>query len=358
MVTPMRVDWPGLLEEKTPSGARRYRVRTAGDKKKRITLSVDPSHPAFSEHYHAARQGVQLPKPTDEIDEVQAGSIGWLVLKFQKHMEQQVQSGNLDVSTQNYRTRHTNILRSAYGEKNVQMPPAKFIDLRDTMLDCTATADTFKKSIRAMYKWAIERGHAKTDPTAGIGNVHISRGGAKPWTLADIEQYKAAHPPGTMAHLYLTLLMFTACRIGDAVTMGRHNEFQRDGETWLKWSTEKLNAPDVAVPIAPQLLSAIRSQTVVGPTYILSTKGKPFASKKALGNRFDKWIEQAGLSGLSSHGVRKAAGDILADAGMSQHTIMAIHGHTEARTSEMYTKGADRLNLARQGMDALAKLNW
>lgn len=352
----MRINLPGLLQERTPSGAIRWRVRVAGNKSRRITLKITPNHPAFTEHYHAARQGVTLPPP-DDSDGI-SGSIGWLVAKFQGHMRNQVAAGNLDASTESYRVRHTNILRKAFGEYHAKMPQAKLLDLRDTMQDRPATADTFIKSVRAMYAWGIERGHASTDPTAGIKRIVREEVGATPWTVADLKAYRERHPFGTMAHLYITLLTFTACRIGDAVSLGRSNEVKREGRVWIEWTAEKKGALPVAVPMAPQLYDATRAQTVQGPTYILNANGTPFASKDALSNRFSKWVQQAGLKGRSSHGVRKAAGALMAEAGMSQHIIMAIHGHSEAKTSEIYTRSADRRALADEGMKALAKLDW
>jgi len=53
----VREHFPGLVVDKTPSGKDRYRVRVAGNPKKRITLSVAPDHYDFSRQYHDARAG-------------------------------------------------------------------------------------------------------------------------------------------------------------------------------------------------------------------------------------------------------------------------------------------------------------
>jgi len=37
---------------------------------------------------------------------------------------------------------------------------------------------------------------------------------------------------------------------------------------------------------------------------------------------------------------------------------MAIHGHSESRTSEIYTKAAERPELARQAMEAMDGIKW
>ena len=50
--------------------------------------------------------------------------------------------------------------------------------------------------------------------------------------------------------------------------------------------------------------------------------------------------------------------ELMAEAGSSQHQIMAVMAHTQARTSEVYTKGVQRRGLATDGMQSLAALDW
>ncbi len=74
----MKIRFLGLLAEKLPSGAVRYRVRVEGQKAKRIPLSVPPDHPQFIEIYRAARTGVQI-SPRLPQKSAQSGglSAGW-----------------------------------------------------------------------------------------------------------------------------------------------------------------------------------------------------------------------------------------------------------------------------------------
>jgi len=74
--------------------------------------------------------------------------------------------------------------------------------------------------------------------------------------------------------------------------------------------------------------------------------------------RVQRWLKEAEITGKSSHGIRKAMGELLAEMGCSQHQIMAIMSHTQAKTSEVYTKSAERRVLATGGMQALANLEW
>ena len=55
---------------------------------------------------------------------------------------------------------------------------------------------------------------------------------------------------------------------------------------------------------------------------------------------------------------RKAAGHLLAQEGCSQYQIMSIHGHTQAQTSEIYTKGVERWRMTAETMKRLEGMDW
>ena len=51
--------FPGLKEDYTAAGTRRWRVRVEGDRNKLIPIPMGPEEPGFHEHYKAARRGAQ-----------------------------------------------------------------------------------------------------------------------------------------------------------------------------------------------------------------------------------------------------------------------------------------------------------
>ncbi|MDJ0631220.1 MAG: tyrosine-type recombinase/integrase [Rhodobacter sp.] len=349
----MRINLPGLIKEKQRSGGTRWRVRVKGQKHKRILLPVGPDHPDFNRLYTAARNGQATEASRHERPDVIPGSFEWLTQRFIDHMERQVAAGQLDASTLKQRAAFYDRLIARFGQKVMAMPRHKVLEIRDEMVGTPGAADNMVKSIRALFKWAVDRGHVQENPAAGIGR--ISRGsGATPWTPADVDQFRKFHAPGSMAHFALTLFMFSGCRIGDAVLLGRSNV--ADG--MLHWQPTKRGSAAVSVPILPPLEAAIRSQTVVGPTFLLTALGKPFASSTAFGNRFRKWCAEAELQGRSPHGIRKALAELLAERGLSQFHIMAVLGHTQAKTSEVYTRGVDRTRLATEAFAAMKSIEW
>lgn len=356
----MKLDMPGLIKERMASGRFRYRVRVEGNKRRKITLRVPPEHPDFYEHYHAARAGMQLERSATPAEASIPRSIAWLSHLFEAAMQDKVGHGQMHQSTLTQRSSFYKRLRAEHGDKSLFMPRSEVIKIRDSMAATPGAADNMVKSIRALFVWGIDQGHLPEDaPNPADGVSKINKGtGTIPWSVEDLENYRAVHPFGTTAHLALSILMFTACRVGDAWWIGRGNETMIDGTPHLDWQPGKKGSARVTIPIAPPLLKAIRAQKIVGPAYILTEHGQPHSSAKAFANRFRKWCDAAGLENRSAHGIRKAAGELMALQGATQYAIMAVHGHTQAKTSEQYTRDANRRMLAAGAMQKLSSMDW
>lgn len=352
----MRVNLPGLVIERQRSGALRYRVRPIGNTKKRVLLTVTPDNPAFLAHYTAARHGDPMPQAT----KAEPKTLQWLVDRYLAHLAQKAKAG---LGSHHTLDQRKSLLRrfcamvdpqgTPYGELHMLAPTTALVKARDKWMDRPAEADNLIKAIRAMYSWAEEAGEIHQNPAKGIRKIHKPGGGAKPWTADDLRKFTQHHPIGTTAYAWLALSIATGCRIDDARQLGRKHETEIDGQLWLAWQPGKRGSAPVEVPMMPLLVAAIRALKVQGATYLLTEYGRPFAYG-GLGNRVRDWCNQAGLQGKSAHGVRKALAELLAEAGCSQHQIMAVLSHTQAKTSEVYTKGAQRRILAGQAMRALS----
>lgn len=359
----MKVNLPGLVIERHRNGTMRYRVRPEGKRGVRITMPVPPDDPDFLHHYHAARAGEvwQPPRPRAVQDSLDALSGQYLAF-----VAKMVEAGQMSDATLKQRrsvlTRLCDMrddMGDRYGDIDFRMPTAAFIDARDAWAAHPGAADNLIKTVRALYKWAVDRDKIDYNPAAGIGVINRNpKGGATPWTPSDLRRFKDRHPAGTTVHLWLTLHAFTACRIGDAVWLGREQEVSRGGQISLEWQPRKKGSAFVSIPLLPPLYAATRAVKVVGPTYLMTEKGQPYASMEALRRMVQLWCAQAGLADRSSHGIRKAVAEMMAEAGASQHQIMAVMAHTHAKTSEIYTKGAARRILAADGMQALSALDW
>ena len=349
-----------------PSGNVRYLVRVQGKPSKRITLSVGPDHADFHEHYLAARAGSQV---STAVRKCAAGTLGWLVDGYIAHLEALCAAGQASPLTlkqrkpfaTEFKTARSTSTRSkgrVYKDLPLSIPQDELARFMDTFTATPGKAKNMLKFLRALFVWGISRGHCGVNPAAGLTVSYTNKGGAKPWTTDDLAKYRKAHPKGTMAHLALSLFMFTACRIGDAYRLGRGNEDTKMGQQWIGWQPAKRGSSYVEVPMLAPLLAATRAQRIIGPTYLLTSHGVPFKSAEGLRNKFSSWCKDAGIEGKSSHGIRKAAGHLLSLNGATQYEIMAVHGHANASTSEVYTRGADRQRLAAAAVSKLAGMDW
>ena len=350
----MKLHHPGLSRYKRRNGTWAYRVREEGNDHRRVTLPCGPEHPEFPRCYAEARRGV-----SPRIDEANfiSHSFGWLVQRYETHMNHLVAAKMMKPATRQQRNAFYARLLPEHGEKNMDMPRRVVTQIRNDLAQTPGAADNMVKALSALYRWAVENDILSTNPAVGISRINKGTG-TVPWSIDDLRQYRECHPKGTMAHLALALFVFSACRIGDAYRLGRSNERKRPGMTWLEWQPEKAGSKPVVIPMLPPLVDAIGAQTLVGPTYLLNGHGKPFGSKNAFGNWFRDRVREAGLENRSPHGIRKAAGELLALEGATQYHIMAVHGHGQARTSEVYTSGVNRRRLAAEAMALLSGMDW
>ena len=133
--------------------------------------------------------------------------------------------------------------------------------------------------------------------------------------------------------------------------LGRRHEVIIDGIEALRWMPLKKGSSEVLLPLFAPLIDATRAPKIQGNTYVLGRGGKPFASGDSASAMFKRWCKDAGLGHLSAHGVRKGLAEILAELGCSQYEIMSILGHSEAKTSEVYTRRVERWKLAKTALD-------
>ncbi|MEM9999969.1 MAG: site-specific integrase [Pseudomonadota bacterium] len=348
----MHVSYRGLVEEKEKSGATRWRVRVEGNPRKRITLTVAPGHPKFSEHYLAARAGIKLERPDDVAPEEAhtRGSLGWLVSKYLTDYERRV-GANLASAKTLKKKRNLLDRLTPHASKAAQIPEKHLQEMHDAMIETPSQAQAFIEAIRGMYAWAIKRGHIKRNTAIGIETVYVKGGGAKPWEVQDVRQFLKHHTMGTKPHTAMSLLLWTGCRVEDLTILGREYECVIDGIEALQWTPCKKGSSEVTIPFLAPLKAAVRAPTVQGATYVLGRGGKPYASGDSMSATFKKWCIEAGLPDLSAHGVRKALAELLAEMGCTTYEIMAILGHSESKTTEIYTRRIERWRLAVTAME-------
>jgi integrase len=222
------------------------------------------------------------------------------------------------------------------------------LDGRERRAHTPAQARHFLDTMRGLFRWAVEAGHAKHDPTAGVGNPKGKKGpGFRPWSEDDVTAYEGRWPIGTRQRIWLDVLLYTGLRRGDAVRLGRQHV--RNGVATLV--TEKTGTT-VTLPILSVLAATLEAGPCSDLAFICGERGQPL-TKESFGNLFRDACTAAGVPG-SAHGVRKIAATRAADSGATVAQLEAIFGWHGGRMASLYTQSADRRRLALEAMHKLA----
>lgn len=349
----VEIKYAGLIVQELPSGLKIYRVRPKGDHKRRIQISGEFGSEEFIRQYWMARRG-EKPDPVKKISEQSLPkTIGWLINSYLEYLDERVKAGTTSAKTvKKKRNLLSRLLKTP--NKAMQIPQEKLIEMQDGMGSAPAQADAFIEAVGVMYDWAIKRKYMRENTARGISSVYTKGEGATPWKGADVLAFFAKHKTGSKAHVAMSVLLWTGCRIEDLTVLGRGHESVIDGVDALRWIPLKKGSSEVTIPLFPPMKAATRAPVVQGKTYLLGRNGRPYSSGDSASAMFKRWCNEAGLGHLSAHGVRKGLAEVLAEMGCSQYEIMAILGHSEAKTSEVYTRRVDRWRLAQGALNRVS----
>jgi integrase len=217
------------------------------------------------------------------------------------------------------------------------------------MADTPAAANRWLQLLRQLLDFAVEEGMITTNPARAPGVKKFKGGGEHtPWPEEEIAKFEARWPTGTKERLAFDIFLGTGQRIGDVAKMMRTHV--REGA--IRVVQEKTGA-ELWVPVHPQLAASLAAVPSKGLALLQRQTGQPY-TKGGLDNWFRRKREAAGIApGLSPHGLRKAAGRRLAEAGCSPHQIKAVLGHKSLREVERYTADA---NQRRNALAAMRQL--
>ena len=202
-----------------------------------------------------------------------------------------------------------------------------------------AALDTLKK-LRILIRHAISIGMLKHDPSLGIKRPKIQR--IRSWTDDEIATYRDRWPPGTKQRLAFELFACTGQRRSDVVRMA-WSHITVDNKIMVQ--QQKTNRR-LLIPLHRDLLAALAVAERKHIAILTTAYGRPFTV-----DGFSQWMRDAiTAAGLQlecqPHGLRKATGRRLAEAGATAKEIMAVLGHTTLAEAERYTEEADQAGLA------------
>jgi integrase len=284
------------------------------------------------------REAVEKPRahgqPRDD-----EGTFGWLWTLYRASPAW----AQLSPATKKQRNHLMKLSLELAGNQPLEIWTRKFVIAgRDFRANTPSQATNWVKTLRALFRWAVDAEHLDADPTVGVKPLQASDGWHT-WSAEEMARFEARWPTGTRERLAFDVLLWTGLRRGDAARLGPKHVI--DGEITIE--TEKTRRV-VAMPMLKPLADSIAASPTGVETFIASADGKPLV-KDSFGNWFEVVCEAAGVPGRA-HGLRKALAVKLAESGATDSEIEAVLGNQMAG---VYRRRASNKRLA---STALARL--
>jgi len=306
----------------------------------RIRLSGAYESPEWLLAYERAMAGKPAPKPSA----AKSGTLRWLV-------DQYLDSGRfsrLASETQEMRKRVLNNVCATGGDLRFgDITPADIMAGKVRREATPYAAMNYVKIMSQLFTFAVDAGYLAENPAAKVKTTSPFSEGHHTWTIAEVEQYRAAHPLGTQARLALELLLFTGLRRADAVKLGRQHV--KDGV--IRYRATK-NGYDLEFRLLPPLAAAITATECGDLAFLCNPKGKPWI-KEVFGTWFAEQCVAAGVPGRA-HGLRKAGATLAAENGADELSLAAMWGWHDPRQSKTYIRKASRKVMAERAANALS----
>lgn len=272
------------------------------------------------------------------------GSIDWLIEQYQRTTQWQA----LAPISRRVLIGEMERFRAKHGRKLMRTLTPEAVDqLIARRIETPAAANRLLKLIRRLARYAIKRGLISHDPSISVKPLKENPEGFHTWTDDEILQFEAKHGVGSKAVLALRLALYTGAARQDVIRLGWQSV--RNGR--ISYRRGKTGG-EVDLPILEGLSSVISSLPSDRLLFLEHSGGRPY-KPETFGNWFRDRCVEAGLPNCSLHGLRKAGATRLANAGCSEHEIMAYLGHKTPSQAQLYTKAANRSQLADSAMRKL-----
>ena len=237
--------------------------------------------------------------------------------------------------------------------EDAQMRHLRTSDIQADLRDLTPVqARDRMKAWRMLCGHALTIGMIASDPSEGVRREALHLVGHEPWTMDQIETYRARWVIGTIQRACMELLYWTGARRSDAVLIGPG--MVRDGILTFRQSktADLAHVPwTCAVPkhareadraMMHEALAAVST----GHMTFLATRQGRTRSSNAVGNLISAAAGEAGFD-RSAHGLRKSRAIALAEGGANPLEIGAWTGHRSLSEVSHYVDEADRKRMVR-----------
>lgn len=309
----------------------------------RVTLPGEVGSAEFMAAYQAALAAGKKVGGAG-AERVKPQSINALIVAYYATAEWK----KLRASTQSGYKNMLERFRAKHGDKSALTIQTRHLEaIFLGMADTPGAARNLRKRLRRIFRLAVRLGWRADNPVTETEAPKTAPGGFAPWSEEDIAKFEKKWPSGTRQRLALALLLYTGQRRSDVVTLGRQHVSNSGRISVTQLKTDHR----LTIRIHPALQAEIDAAPL-GMTFLLTQYGKPFTAAG-----FSQWFreaaEEAGLKNRTAHGLRKAAGRRLAEAGCTAKEIGAVLGHTTLSEIERYTRSADQARLMESALDRL-----
>lgn len=219
--------------------------------------------------------------------------------------------------------------------------------LRDRIPKWSVANQTIKV-LRMVFGWGQRRGKMRDNPAEHVDTIRRPRDLPKrnrPWNAEEIERVLSLAPP--WLQVPIALAAYTGLRKSDVASV-RWSAYNGQAVEVRMQKTGRI----VWIPAHSRLREILDGTPRHAVTIVTGASGRP-TTAHVLGVAFRKLLLRHGIEGLTFHGLRHTVGTAIIEAGGSRAMAQAILGHDTERSSEGYSKTADRHRLATEAIRLL-----
>lgn len=330
----MRIRLKHVTVRRNRDGSLRYYFRRRGQAL--APLPNDPTTPDFM----AAYQALLAPAPP-----VREKSLAWLA---DRYMDSPAFTSKSSATRTARKRIIISMMRERLDPKHAEtfgmerlekITPKHIAILRDRKGENPNAGNERLKVLSQIFKYALDQDLRTDNPVRDVKRLSVPRGGHDTATDDDIAAYEAKHVSGP-ARRAMVLLKAFGMRVSDLRVLGP----QHIRKGLLTFETVKTG---VLCQLTVDDQAAAEIAGCRDLVFLTNENGSAFASDKALSQRVSKWFRQAGVKGVTAHGVRKWRATKMAENGASEMELMSWFGWKDAKEARPYVQTANRQKLAK-----------
>lgn len=343
MTPEMRIRFPHVTVRRNKNGTLRYYFRRRG-----FPLAPLPSDPLSEDFGVAYRALVSRHERVTGAE----GTLAWLGDEYMnspafKSKSDATQTARRRIIISMMRERLHPKHPETFGMEKMAKITTKHIGvLRDRKAASPNAGNERIKVLSQMFKFSLAKDLRDDNPVRDAARLSVPRGGHDTATDEDIAAYEARHPSGP-ARRAMVLLKAFGMRVSDLRILGP----QHVRKGLLTFSTVKTGV------LCELTISEEAAREIAGCrdlVFLTGEGGRPYGSDKVLSQRVAKWFRQAGVNGVTAHGVRKWLATRMAEYGTTEMQLMAWFGWKDPKEARPYVQMANRRKLAASAGERMA----